>query len=270
MRRIKLTLEFDGTDFYGWQVQARTGERTVQGVLETALADIPGAGPRVIGAGRTDAGVHALGMVAHYDTEDGIPIGKVPHALNAHLPADVRVLAAEEVPPDFEAQFSCRFRRYLYRMRTLQGGFEGTALERHRVLFLPQRLDVAAMRRAAPLFEGRHDFAALATQETRGTVRTVLCCRLDALGRDLTLHVAADGFLRNMVRGAVGTLLYVGEGKLTPEDIPHILASKDRRRAGPNVPPHGLYFAEAGYEPWREDALRETPPTAEARAASSS
>lgn len=250
MRRIKLTLEYDGTGFYGWQVQAKTGERTVQGVLEAALADIPGARPRMMGAGRTDAGVHALAMVAHYDTEDSIPTDKVACALNARLPADVRVLRAEEVSPDFESQFGCRYRRYLYRMRLVRGSFETTALDRHRVLFLAQRLDVDAMQEAALLFAGSRDFAALATQETRGTVRTVYLCRLDVLDCNLTLHIAADGFLRNMVRTVVGTLLWVGEGKAGPQDIAPILESRDRRRAGPNVPPHGLYFVEAGYEPW--------------------
>lgn len=258
MRRIKVTLEYDGSDFFGWQVQARTDERiqeeralrTVQGVVEAALSDVPGAVPKIMAAGRTDAGVHALAMTAHYLTEDSVPIEKVPAALNARLPADVRVLGAEAVGPDFEAQFGCRYRRYEYRMRSLREGLAGSALDRRRVLFLPQRLDTAAMQEAAPLFEGTHDFAALATQEVRPTVRTVFLCRLLVSGPDLTLHVAADGFLRNMVRALVGTLLWVGEGKLSPVDIPALLAAKDRRKLGPNVPPHGLYFAEAGYEPW--------------------
>jgi len=250
MRRVKLTLEYDGTDFFGWQVQAKTRERTVQGTLETALAGVPGAIPQMVAAGRTDAGVHALAMTAHYTTADRIPLEKIPAALNARLPGDVRVLRAEAVGPDFEAQFSCRYRRYEYRMRSLRDGLAGSALERRRRLFLPQRLDTAAMQDAAPHFEGTHDFAALATQETRPTVRTVLLCRLVVSGADLTLHVAADGFLRNMVRALVGTLLWVGEGKLAPAEIPALLEAEDRRRTGPNVPPHGLYFAEAGYGPW--------------------
>jgi tRNA pseudouridine38-40 synthase len=250
MRRIKLTLEYDGAHFFGWQVQARTGERTVQGTLEAALTTVPGAVPRVMAAGRTDAGVHALAMVAHYNTEDAIPVTRLSAALNARLPGDVRVLRAEEVGPDFESQFGCRYRRYLYRMRSLRSGPQGSALERARVLFLAQRLDVAAMQLAAPLFEGTHDFAALATQEVRPTVRTVLLCRLAVSGADMVLHVAADGFLRNMVRALVGTLLWVGEGKLEPSALSALLAAKDRRALGPNVPPHGLYFAEAGYTPW--------------------
>ena len=252
MRKVRLTLEYDGTDFYGWQVQAKTGERTVQGVLEAALADIPGAVPRVMAAGRTDAGVHALAMTAHYLTADRVPISRIAAALNARLLGDVRVLKAEDAPPDFEAQFGCLYRRYEYRLRLLRHdhGSEGWALERHRRLFLSQRLDLSAMQAAAPHFEGTRDFAALATQETRPTVRTVFLCRLAVRKPDLTLHVAADGFLRNMVRGLVGTLLWVGEGKLSPDAVPSLLDAKDRRRLGPNVPPYGLYFAEAGYTPW--------------------
>lgn len=252
MRKVKVTLEYDGSDFYGWQVQAKTGERTVQGTFQTALTDIPGAVPRVMAAGRTDAGVHALAMIAHYLTDDTIPLANTAPALNARLPGDVRVLKAEDAPPEFEAQFGCLYRRYEYRLRSLHGknGLSSAALNRRRVLFLSQRLDVRAMQAAAPHFEGTRDFAALATQETRGTVRTVYRCRLTVCEADLTLHVAADGFLRNMVRALVGTLLWVGEGKLRPEAVPELLATKDRRRMGPNVPPHGLYFAEAGYTPW--------------------
>ncbi|MDQ3460729.1 MAG: tRNA pseudouridine(38-40) synthase TruA [Deinococcota bacterium] len=254
LRRVKLTLEYDGAGFFGWQVQAQ-GERTVQGVLEAALAALTGAKPRVMAAGRTDRGVHALAMVAHYDTADTVPEARVARALNGLLPADVRVLTAEGVAADFEARFSCRYRRYLYKLRLARGGFAGQALERGRVLFLPQRLDVARMIAAAPRFEGRRDFAALATQEERTTEREVYLCRLepsgsDLSGSDLSLQVAADGFLRGMVRAIVGTLLYVGEGKLAPGDLDGLLATGERRRLGPNAPAHALYFAEAGYEPW--------------------
>jgi tRNA pseudouridine38-40 synthase len=250
VRRIKLTLEYDGTGFYGWQGQAK-GERTVQGAIEAALARIPGTVPRVMAAGRTDKGVHALAMAAHYDTADSIPTARLARALNSLLPEDVRVLKAEEVGMGFEAQFSCRYRRYLYRMRLSRNSYAGQALERRRLLFLPQRLDVERMLEAAPLFAGRRDYVALATQEERSTERQVYLCKLEYSHPDLTLHIAADGFLRGMVRGIVGTLLYVGEGKLKPEDISGLLEAKDRRKLGPNAPAYALYFAEAGYEPWR-------------------
>ncbi len=255
-RRLKLRLEYDGLGFFGWQVQAKTGERTVQGVLEAAFANLPGEHGRLRAAGRTDAGVHALGMVAHLDTDTSVPDEKLRRALNAHLPSDVRVLALERAPADFEAQYDCLWRYYIYRLRLARGDVQGAALERGRMLFLYRRLEVAAMVEAAPLFEGRRDFAALATQETRRTVRTVHLCHLAVRGRDLALHLAADGFLRGMVRAVVGTLVAVGEGKLAGREIPDILASRERSQAGENAPPHGLYFVEAGYEPWSE-AVRE-------------
>lgn len=251
-RRLKLTLEYDGSGFYGWQLQARTGERTVQGVLQAAFARLPGRHGSLRAAGRTDAGVHALGMVAHCDTDTPVPDASLQRALNAHLPPDVRVLALARVPDTFEAQYGCRWRYYRYRMRLARSDVRGAALARHHILFLYQQLEVAAMQQAARYFEGQRDFAALATQESRSTLRRVYWCELQADGRDLTLHIAADGFLRGMVRAVVGTLLRVGEGKLGAREIPDILASLERARAGENALPHGLYFACAGYEPWDE------------------
>ena len=236
--------------FTAGRCRPKRGSARFRERLKRPWQTCPARAPRIMAAGRTDAGVHALAMVAHYDTEDNIPVQKVPQALNVRLPRDVVVLKAEEAPLTFQSQFDCLYRRYLYRMRLVREGAQGRALERHHILFLSRRLNLDAMTRAAPLFEGAHDFAALATQETRGTERTLYVCRLEVKEPNLTLHVVGDGFLRNMVRAIVGTLLYVGEGKLAPEDVPRILASRDRQRAGPNVPPHGLYFAEAGYTAW--------------------
>jgi tRNA pseudouridine38-40 synthase len=252
-RRVRLTLEYDGTEFFGWQRQA-TGERTVQGALEAAFARLPGDHGTVLAAGRTDAGVHALAMVAHVDTTSKIADEKLRLALNAHLPSDVAVLQAATTAPDFEAQFDCLYRRYLYRMRVMRGDPRGTALLRRRVLPVFRHLDVSAMRAATRHLQGTHDFATFATQETRTTVRTVHLCDLREEAGELRLHVAADGFLRGMVRTMVGTLLWVGKGKLTPDDLPLLLAARDRRKAGHNVAPWGLYFVEAGYRPW--DAAR--------------
>jgi tRNA pseudouridine38-40 synthase len=250
MPRLKLTLEYDGKDFHGWQLQAKTGERTVQGVLQKAFAKLPGEHGVIKAAGRTDAGVHALAMVAHIDTTTITPNKKLTLALNAHLPADVRVYEIESVSDNFDAQFDCLYRRYVYKMKLARDNFRDTALERGKVLFLFQELDVTKMQAAARLFEGTQDFAALATQETRETTRTVYLCELEHNKRELNLHIAADGFLRNMVRAVVGTLLEVGEGKRTPDDVKQVLESKDRSRAGQNAPAHGLYFVEAGYKPW--------------------
>jgi tRNA pseudouridine38-40 synthase len=252
MPRLKLTLEYDGTNFHGWQRQVRRLERTVQGVLQEALAKLPGEHGTIKAAGRTDAGVHALAMVAHSDTTTAIPNEKLILALNAHLPADVRVYKIETVNDHFDAQYDCLYRRYVYKMKLARDNFQGTVLERGKVLCLYQALDIAAMQQAAKHFEGKHDFASLATQEIRGTVRTVYLCELDLSERNLNLHIVADGFLRNMVRAVVGTLLEVGAGKHRAEDILGILESKDRNQAGQNVLPHGLYFVEAGYKPWQE------------------
>lgn len=248
-RRVRLTLEFDGTAFKGWQRQV-TGERTVQGAVEEAFGRLPGVHGPVRAAGRTDAGVHALAMVAHADTTSGIPDEKLRLALNAHLPADVAVVALTTTDAGFEAQYDCLYRRYVYRMRVMRDDPRGVALNRERLLAVHWHPDVPAMRAAAALTVGEHDFAAFATQETRSTVRTVYLCDLREERGELRLHIAGNGFLRNMVRTVVGTLLWVGRGRLTPDDIPRIIAARDRRRAGHNVGPQGLYFAEAGYEPW--------------------
>ncbi len=249
MRRVKLTLEFDGSDFAGWQWQP-TGERTVQGALQQAFAALPGQHGQVHAAGRTDAGVHALAMVAHADTTASMADERLRLALNAHLPRDVVLHEVETVHDGFESQFHCKYRRYLYRIRVMRGDVRGLALDRARLLPVFRRLDVPAMQRAALLLQGRHDFSSFATQETRTPLRTVHLCEIREEGAELRLHVAGDGFLRNMVRTMVGTLLWVGKGKLTAEDVALVLAAKDRRRAGPNVGPQGLYFVEAGYEDW--------------------
>ena len=253
MRRVRLTLEFDGTAFAGWQWQP-TGERTIQGVLQGAFADLPGEHGAVHAAGRTDAGVHALAMVAHADTSSAIPDEKLRLALNAHLPRDVVVLDLATTTPDFEAQFHCRYRRYLYRLRVMRDDPRALALDRYRLQPVFRHLDVGAMQHAAKLLEGRHDFSSFATQETRTPVRSLYLCEVREEGAELRLHIAGDGFLRHMVRTIVGTLLWVGKGKLAPAAMLEVLAARDRRHAGPNVGPQGLYFVEAGYREW--DPLR--------------
>ena len=242
-------VEFDGAGFSGWQRQAQ-GERTVQGVLEAAWANLPGVHGSALGAGRTDAGVHALAMVAQVDTTSPLPDEKLRLALNAHLPPDVSVIDVTTRPPGFQVQYDCLYRRYLYRMRVVRDDPRGLAVNRNRVLGVYSELDVAAMRSACGALLGRHDFSALATQETRSTVREVYLCDLRDERGELRLHIAADGFLRNMVRAIVGTLLWVGTGRLRAAAVADILAARDRARAGHNVAPHALYFVEAGYEPW--------------------
>jgi len=250
MRRVRLLLEYDGTGFAGFQVQAQ-GERTVQGVLEVALARIPGACPKVTAAGRTDSGVHALAMPVHYDTEDTVPAARLPQALNALLPPDVRVLEAEEVPPGWHARYSARWRRYLYRVLNRR---QPTALDRHRVWWVAQPFDFPAVAAAARLLEGEHDFGAFANREKRSTVRALYQARVEATGGELHLHFVGSGFVRGQVRAMVGTLVEVGLGRRPPEDVERLLENPRRSDGGATAPPQGLYFVEAGYSPWKAGA----------------
>ncbi len=252
-RRLRLHLEWDGTDFHGWQAQSQ-GERTVQGVLEAALEPL-GAFNRPMAAGRTDTGVHALEMPIHIDAGFSLSAQSTLKALNARLPPDVRVLSCVEMDENFHARFSCHWRSYSYRILNTP---TASALERSRALWVPYRLEVAPMRHAAQHLIGRFDFAAFATKEERQTVREVLFCEVRAVaapfsrGADfIEIRIIGESFLRHMVRGIVGTLLEVGGGKLQSEDVLRILESRDRGQAGSNVPPHGLYFVKAGYTPWQ-------------------
>jgi tRNA pseudouridine38-40 synthase len=254
-RRLRFDLEYDGTDFAGWQVQAQ-GERTVQGVLETAFAPLGPSG-RPIAAGRTDAGVHALRMTAHVDVQFDIPAPKILRALNSRLPADVRVVSCADAPEGFHARFSCAWRSYRYRILNAP---TASALHRHRALWIPHRLEVGPMRDATRALVGLHDFAAFATQEERQTVRQLFACSVRSvptvLGREgqhfVEVRLTGESFLRHMVRGIVGTLLEVGFGKLDSGEVQAVLESRDRAKAGPNVAPYGLFFERAGYEPWTE------------------
>lgn len=250
MRRVKILLEYDGTDFAGFQIQAQ-GERTVQGVLEAALARIPGTYPKVTAAGRTDSGVHALALPVHYDTEDAVPIERIPRALNTLLPPDVRVLQAEEAPRSWHARYSAHWRRYLYRVL---GRSEPTALDRHRVWWVPQPLDFPAIAAAARQLEGEHDFGAFANREKRTTVRKLFQVRVEARGEELHLHFIGDGFVRGQVRAMVGTLIEVGLGRRPATDIARLLKDPRREGGGATAPPQGLYFVAAGYSPWKTGA----------------
>ena len=248
--RLRLTVAWDGRDYAGWQEQRNAV--SVQETLQAALHALGGEGAlRPVSAGRTDAGVHAEAMPLHWDVPAGfrVPLVQLPRALNARLPTSVSVLSAGVAPPGFHARFSCTERRYVYRL--------WVAPQRHplwagRALHVPGPLDAGAMNRAAQSLIGLHDFAAFATREDRQTVRDLL--RLEVQTREVQpqgelweIHVAGESFLRHMVRGLVGTLLLVGQGKLGAAEVEGILASRERARAGANVPPGGLYFAGAEY-----------------------
>ncbi len=245
MRNIALKLMYNGTAYHGWQVQKNAA--SVQETLERALGMVCGGRVKLVGCGRTDAGVHAERYIANFHTESRIPIERLPFAVNTHTPEDVVVREALEVDDSFNAIGSCLKKEYTYRIYNsrIKNPFYV-----NRAYFYPKRLDEATMDRAARAFEGTHDFRAVRSvgTETRTTVRTVYYCRVCRSGELLELKVCADGFLYNMVRAITGTVLYAAEGKLTPEDIPRILDSGDRTLAGPPVPPGGLYLTKLWYE----------------------
>jgi tRNA pseudouridine38-40 synthase len=245
MRNLKLTLAYDGTRFVGWQRQAE-GD-SVQGLLEESLARFEGAHVTVHGAGRTDAGVHALGQVASVQVTFDHDVATLTRALNAQLPTDIRVLSIDEVPADFHARFSARSKTYRYQLRY---GTIADPFERAFVWHLPERLDVSAMTSAAAVLVGTHDFGAFqsAGSDTgRGTIRTVSRSDLRELNGQLTYEITGDGFLRHMVRAIVGTLVEVGRGFRNPETITSLLAGGGRGDAGATAPPQGLFLVRVDY-----------------------
>ena len=244
MRNLKLTLAYDGTRLVGWQRQAE-GD-SVQGLLEDALARFEGSPVTVHGAGRTDAGVHALGQVASVHLTCTHDVTTLTRALNAQLPEDVRVLAIEEMSADFHARFNARSKTYRYQIRH---GTIADPFERAYVWHMPERLDVDGMSRGASAVVGRHDFAAFQSigSPTRDSVRTVTRSVItDADGR-LTYEIAGDGFLRYMVRAIVGTLVEIGRGFREPESMASLLRGSARGDAGPTAPPHGLFLVRVDY-----------------------
>jgi tRNA pseudouridine38-40 synthase len=253
VRTLKLTLAYDGTAYVGWQRQAEGV--SIQGLVEAAVARIEGEAVTVTGAGRTDAGVHALGQVATLDVASTIACDAYIRALNAMLPSDVRILAVEEAPPGFHARFSARSKTYRYRMMpaTVASPFEARF-----AWHVTHALDRSAMRAALDACVGQHDFAAFQATGTtvRETVRTIAAAHLidavpgSALQPDpalLIVEVTGDGFLRHMVRTLVGTLVEIGRGRWPPGEMAAILASRDRARAGPTAPPHGLFLVAVEY-----------------------
>ena len=245
MRNIALRLRYDGSAYHGWQRQKDLP--TVQQTLEEALEKICGHPITVTGCGRTDAGVHAERYCASFRTEGTIPTDRIPLAVNAQLPGDIAVTGACETAEDFNAIGSCIKKEYVYRI--LNRRIPDPFLDK-RVCFYPSPLDIDQMRLAARAFEGTHDFAAVRSvgTETKTTVRTVHWCRAERRGDVITVTVCADGFLYNMVRAMVGTMVYASYGKLLPRDIPALLEKRDRRLTGPTMPPQGLYMHRVWYD----------------------
>lgn len=249
MRTLKLTVAYEGTNFAGWQWQA--GEPTVQGALEAALHTVTGTEVRAIASGRTDAGVHALGQVVSLRCETRLDNPTLRKALNANLPPEVVVLDVQTAPDDFHAIRDAKRKRYRY---VLHDGPVRPVHERRYCWHRPPRLDDEAMRQGAAILVGRHDFKSFQTSgaERKTSVRTVFefSVRRDpsAHGDFIVCEVEADGFLYNMVRAMVGTLVEVGTHRREPAWVAEVLAACDRTKAGPNAPPQGLFLVRVHYD----------------------
>jgi tRNA pseudouridine38-40 synthase len=256
MRYLKLTIAYDGTDFHGWQIQAN--KPTIQGELVGILQRLTQERIILQGTGRTDAGVHALGQVASFRTQSALSSLEFQRALNALLPSSIRIVAAEEVGPDFHARWSAVGK--IYRYRLYRGRVVPPFMHRY-VLHYPFPLDEDKMRDAAARFIGVHDFASFAAStgsedgdKERSTEREIFSTELarSADNEELVFTVKGRSFLRYMVRKMVGTLLDVGRGRLAPEDIDRLYELRDRSKSGPTVPPQGLVMVEVLHqENWR-------------------
>jgi tRNA pseudouridine38-40 synthase len=245
MPRYKLVIEYDGAPFVGWQVQENGP--SVQGALEAAVAAFCGEAASVRGAGRTDAGVHALGQVAHLDLAREWDADAVRDAINAHLrPHPIAVLSAEPVAAAFDARFSARQRHYLYRIIDRRAPL---ALERSRAWRIPRPLDAQAMHAAAQRLVGRHDFTTFRAAEcqAKSPIKTLDRLDVERLGDEVRIHASARSFLHHQVRSMVGSLAWVGEGKWSAADLAHALEARDRAACGPVAPPDGLYLVRVEY-----------------------
>lgn len=245
MRNLKLVLGYDGTDYSGWQTQP--GYRTVQETLEKAIQELTGAPARVNASGRTDTGVHAVGQVVNFYSETQLAPPILVNALNAHLPTDIVVASAEDVPQAFDANRDAR--RKLYRYVIHDGPVPDLFLRRY-ACHWRHRLDAAAMQDAANVLRGRHDFHSFETNwpNRMSSVRTVTHLSVNRFADYLWIDMEADGFLYNMVRAIAGTLINVGRGYWPVSKVAEILAAEDRREAGPTAPAQGLFLMRVHYD----------------------
>ncbi|TEB11705.1 tRNA pseudouridine synthase A [Pelotomaculum propionicicum] len=247
MANIKVTIAYDGTNYHGFQEQRGTAFQTVQGVLEERLSRLAQREIRIIGAGRTDAGVHARGQVINFDTGGWpIPTPKIVYALNSLLPRDIAALEAEEVPDSFHSRFSAVAKTYRY---VINNGKRHSPFLRLYSYHIPCLLDVEAMRAGARRLLGTNDFSAFRALGTpvKTTVRTVREIQVSREDELIYIDIQADGFLYHMARMISGTLIRVGQGKLSPEEVAGILASRNSLKGGPTAPARGLYLERIEY-----------------------
>ena len=244
MRNLKLTIAYNGHEFFGWQKQ--DGLRTVQGTLEQAFFNLTGENVDIEGSGRTDKGVHALGQVASVKTENIMPIKNFKRALNNILPPDVRILKVENAPEDFHARFSAKKKTYCYVVKV---GGDADAIDFSTLAHFDYDVDIDKMKQATKLLIGKHDFRGFCSSGTQVNdfVREIFDIKISKKGRVYTFDVCGNGFLYNMVRIIVGTLLDVGRGKIEKENIKKALESGERKYAGTTMPPEGLFLKKVEY-----------------------
>ena len=245
MRNIRLTIEYDGKDYNGWQKQPN--KLNIQGEIERAIFNIMHEEVDLIGSGRTDAGVHSLGQVANFKTNSNFSIEKMPIALNSQLKNSIVIKKAEEVDERFHSRYNAKNKTYRY---IINNSKTGTAIYRNLEYCYPFELDVEKMQEAAKYFEGEHDFKAFKSSGTSGknSVRTIYKAEVKKDGERIIIELTGNGFLYNMVRIISGTLLDVGLGKIKPEEISEIIESKNRQNAGKTLPAHGLYLVCVEYK----------------------
>ena len=244
MRNIKLTIEYDGKDFNGWQKQPN--KLNIQGEIERAIEIITGEQVDLTASGRTDAGVHALGQIANFKTNSNLPIEKFAVAINSKLKKSIRVQKAEEVEERFHARYNCRQKTYRYIINNTE---EGSAIYRNLEYFVPIKLNVEKMKKAIKYFEGEHDFKGFKASGTssKSSVRTIYKTNIEEKDGRIIIELTGNGFLYNMVRIIAGTLVEIGLEKIKPEEITEIINSKDRTKAGKTLPPYGLYLVKVEY-----------------------
>ena len=245
MRNIRLTIEYDGKEFNGWQKQPN--KLNIQGNLEKVISDLTKEEIEIIGSGRTDAGVHALGQVANFKTNSNIPIEKFAIAINSRIKQSIRIKKAEEVDERFHSRYNCKRKTYRYIINTSE---TGSAIYRNLEYNIKMQLDVKKMQEAVNFFVGEHDFSAFKSSGTssKSSVRTIYNAKVEQDGERIIIELTGNGFLYNMVRIISGTLVEVGLNKIKPEDITKIIESKNRQNAGKTLPPCGLYLVSVEYE----------------------
>ena len=245
MRNIKLTIEYDGKDFNGWQKQP--DKLNIQGSIENAIKQITGEDVELTASGRTDAGVHSFGQVANFKTESNLPIEKFPIAINTKLKRSIRIIKAEEVDERFHSRLSCKRKTYRY---VINNSEFASAIYRNLETHIPQKLNIEKMKEAVKYFEGEHDFKAFKASGTssKSSIRTIYKAEIKEMSNNrIYIELTGNGFLYNMVRIIAGTLVDVGIEKIKPEDIQNIIIKGKRDLAGKTLPPNGLYLLNVEY-----------------------